>query len=182
MDGCLDGNKKAQRALYERFGPRMLGVCYRYADSRQEAEDFLQDGFITVFQKMKTLKDPQALEAWVKRIMISTALQYLRKKKRLFKEVNLDTVNSDTVAETFTTDSPCPTEAVMAAIQELPTGYRTVLNLFAIEGYSHKEIAAMLDITEATSRTQYFKAKAKITHILKTKHVGEENTPYSRIG
>jgi RNA polymerase sigma factor (sigma-70 family) len=159
IGGCLKGNGKAQKEFYERFASRMMGVCLRYADDVPMAEDFLQEGFIKVFTNLKHYRSDGPVEAWIQRIMVNTALEILRKKDVLRQSVDIE------AAFAVSDDYPDAFRQLKAAellehIQALPAGFRTVFNLFAIEGYSHQEIAAMLNISEGTSKSQYARAKA----------------------
>lgn len=155
---CQKGKRDYQKALYERFSPKMLGVCMRYARDRSEAEDFLQEGFIKVFKNIENLRNPQQLEGWIERIIVNTALEHIRKKKSpKGHEVDLDD-NVDVEVDEQVTDE-LGREELLKLIQDLPEGFRAVFNMYAIEGYSHKEIAKTLDIQEGTSKSQFARAK-----------------------
>lgn len=159
IEQCLEGNAFAQRRLYDLHADLMLGICLRYMGSRDKAQDVLQDGFIRVFSKLDTYKGEGALGAWIRRIMVNTALEHLRKLKK--HEMATDFQDAAyLVPDQEQTISGLSAKEIMAIIQKLPTGYRTVLNLYAVEGYSHKEIAEQLDISEGTSKSQYSRAKA----------------------
>ncbi|MES2779386.1 MAG: RNA polymerase sigma factor, partial [Bacteroidota bacterium] len=156
---CLAENQSAQNTLYNRFAPKMLGVCYRYAQTIAEAEDVLQEGFIKVFNNLSAFRSESSLETWITRIMVNTSLNHLRSSKKFKMEGDLELLetNPEEVSFQFHTMDAA---LVMKCVQELPTGYRIVLNMFAIEGYSHAEIAASLGIKESSSRSQYLRAKA----------------------
>ncbi|HMK03034.1 MAG TPA: sigma-70 family RNA polymerase sigma factor [Ferruginibacter sp.] len=170
LAGCLKNNAAAQEALYSRFSPRMLGVCYRFAKNREDAEDMLQDGFIKVFTQIHQYRNEGALEGWIRRIVVHTCINILKKNKKFSDSVDIIHANSIHVKEEVI-PSIMQAKQVVECIRTLPLGYRTVLNLYAIEGYSHKEIANMLDIEESTSRSQYTRAKAMLEEILIRKKI-----------
>lgn len=155
--GCVAEGHAAQKQLFNRFAPKMLGVCYRYAHSQTEAEDIVQDAFIKVFDNLKKFRKESSLETWITRITVNTAINYLKANKKFRMESDLsdaiETIAGDVQLETV------DTQLLMKCIAELPAGYRIVLNMYAIEGYSHKEIADTLSITESTSRSQFSRAK-----------------------
>src|SRR3954462_10072326 len=168
--GCLHNEPAAQRELYNRFSPKMLPVCYRFAQSREDAEDMLQEGFIKVFMQMHTFENKGAFEGWVRRIIVHTCINLLKKNKRFNESLDLEHASSLHVKEE-TLPSILQAKQVVECIRLLPIGYRTVLNLYALEGYSHKEIAEILDIEESTSRSQYTRAKQMLEEILIRKKI-----------
>jgi len=170
LNGCLRNNASAQEALYDRFSPRMLGVCYRYAKNREDAEDMLQEGFIKVFTQIHQYRNEGALEGWIRRIIVHTCINILKKNKKFSDSVDIAHAHSIHVREEMI-PSIMQAKQVVECIRALPLGYKTVLNLYAIEGYSHKEIAFMLDIEESTSRSQYTRAKAMLEEILIRKKI-----------
>jgi RNA polymerase sigma factor (sigma-70 family) len=170
LAGCLRNNASAQEALYNRFSPRMLGVCYRFAKNREDAEDMLQEGFIKVFTQMHQYRNEGALEGWIRRIIVHTCINILKKNKKFAESVDIIHANSVFVKEDII-PSIMQAKQVVECIRMLPMGYRTVLNLYAIEGFSHKEIAGILDIEESTSRSQYTRAKAMLEDILIRKKI-----------
>jgi len=170
LAGCLRNNAAAQEALYNRFSPRMLGVCYRFAKNREDAEDMLQEGFIKVFTQMHQYRNEGALEGWIRRIVVHTCINVLKKNKKFSDSVDIIHANSVHVKEDMI-PSIMQAKQVVECIRMLPLGYRTVLNLYAIEGFSHKEIANLLDIEESTSRSQYTRAKAMLEDILIRKRI-----------
>lgn len=155
---CNKGDPKAQKLLYERFAGKMKTVCLRYASGEDEANDMLQDGFIKVFSKLSLFEMSGSFEGWVRRTMVNTCLDHIRKKKKEGTQINVDEVY-DLGSNLESALSKMAAEEIVATIQTLPMGYKTVFNLYAVEGYSHKEIAEELGITESTSKSQYFKAK-----------------------
>jgi RNA polymerase sigma-70 factor (ECF subfamily) len=156
---CAKGNSRAQRVLFDKFAPKMLVVCQRYMKSIDEAEDVLQDGFVKVFQKIGEFKMEGSLEGWIRRIVVNTALDMLRKNKKLLGDVSIDDVSYKVSFEDNSFDE-MDVNHLMKLINELPDGYRVVFNMFAIEGYSHKEIADTLGVSENTSKSQYSRARA----------------------
>lgn len=170
LAGCLKNNAAAEEALYHRFSPRMLGVCYRFAKNREDAEDMLQEGFIKVFTQMHQYRNEGALEGWIRRIIVHTCINVLKKNKKFAESVDIIHANSVYLKEDLI-PSIMQAKQVVECIRMLPLGYRTVLNLYAIEGFSHKEIAGILDIEESTSRSQYTRAKAMLEEILIRKKI-----------
>jgi RNA polymerase sigma-70 factor (ECF subfamily) len=156
---CVNGNPRAQRLLFDKFARKMLSVCLRYAKNEEQAEDVLQDGFVKVFGKLKDFKSEGSLEGWIRRIMVNTALDQIRKNNKLLGDTNIDDVgykieNNDFIVEKMIA------EDLMKMVQAMPEGYKVVFNMFAIEGYSHGEIATTLGISENTSKSQYSRARA----------------------
>jgi RNA polymerase sigma factor (sigma-70 family) len=170
LQGCLKNSAKAQKSLYEKYSGKMLAVCYRYAHNREDAEDMLQEGFIKVFSQIHTFKSQGAFEGWIRRIIIHTCINNLKKNKKFKESVDLIHANSLQIREDII-PSILQAKQVVECIRLLPIGYRTVLNLYAIEGFSHKEISGMLDIEESTSRSQYTRAKAMLEDILIKKNI-----------
>jgi RNA polymerase sigma factor (sigma-70 family) len=156
---CVKSNPRAQQALFERFAPKMFTVCLRYAKNKEQAEDILQDGFVKVFAKITAFKMEGSLEGWIRRVMVNTALDQIRKNVKSLGEISTDDVaykldSNDFIAENLMA------EDLMKLIQSMPEGYKVVFNMFAIEGYSHAEIAEQLGVTESTSKSQYSRARA----------------------
>lgn len=170
LQGCLQNDSAAQRELYARYSPKMLSVCYRFAHNREDAEDMLQEGFIKVFSQIHTFQNKGAFEGWVRRIIVHTCINNLKKNKKFNESVDIIHANSIQVREE-SVPSIVQAKQVVECIRLLPLGYRTVLNLYAIEGYSHKEISEMLDIEESTSRSQYTRAKQMLEDILIKKKI-----------
>jgi RNA polymerase sigma-70 factor (ECF subfamily) len=170
LQGCLKNNAAAQKELYEKYSPKMMAVCYRYAHSREDAEDMLQEGFIKVFSQIHSFENRGAFEGWIRRIVVHTCINILKKNKKFNESVDLIHASSLQVREE-NIPSIIQAKQVIECIRLLPIGYRTVLNLYAIEGYSHKEISDMLDIEESTSRSQYTRAKAMLEDVLIKKNI-----------
>ena len=154
---CLKGKRDSQKRLYEQYAPKMLGVCYRYASSRDEAEDYLQDAFITIFRKLNQWKGEGELGAWIRRIVVNTSLNGIKAKHRLSEYLSDTSPEEipDIIAESGNENA----DELMELVRQLPLGYKTVFNLYAIEGYSHEEIGKMLNIQTVTSRSQFMKAR-----------------------
>lgn len=158
IEACKNNDARAQKQLYETFARRMMSVCLRYAGNREMAEDFLQEGFIKVFTSIQSYNYEGSFEGWMRRIFVNTALEALRKNDLLRNGAELDTLDTQQEADYTTVDNISAKE-LMELIGQLPPGFRTVFNMFAVEGYSHREIAQALHITESTSRSQYTRAK-----------------------
>ena len=161
LESAKKGHLPAQKYLYEHYKSTLFIVCLRYARDRSEAEDMLQEGFLAIFRDLKQFNEKGSLKGWMRRVMVNSALQYIRKWKRDW--LHLD--SSDYI-DAFTTDEvvfhKLGLEELTRLVQRLPCGYRMVFNLFVIEGYNHKEIADLLNISVSTSKTQLFKAKAAL--------------------
>jgi RNA polymerase sigma-70 factor (ECF subfamily) len=164
IQACVRRERWAQKVLYEEYYSRMMGVCLRYATDEEEALDILHEGFIKVFRHISKYKPGTSLSAWIRRIMVNTAIDYFRKNSRRRTE------DMDEAYDISTNDpdaiSRCTEQEILKAIQELTPAYRAVFNLYVIEGYAHKEIAELLDITESTSRSNLVKARSKLKEIL----------------
>jgi len=162
---CIAGNRAYQEMLYRKFSRRMLGVCYRYARNKEEAEDCLQDAFVRVFKNLQQYKATGSLEGWVKRIVINTILENMRKKSMMYKVVDMEEAFDETGHDDLLDNINI--QDLVKLIQALAPGYRAVFNLFAIEGYTHREIAKQLGITEGTSKSQYACARKILRRKLK---------------
>lgn len=170
LKGCLNNDTAAQRELYNRYSSKMLAVCYRYAQNREDAEDMLQEGFIKVFLQIHTFENRGAFEGWVRRIIVHTCINILKKNKKFNESVDIIHANTIQVREE-SVPAIIQAKQVVECIRLLPMGYKTVLNLYAVEGYSHREIAEMLDIEESTSRSQYTRARTMLEDILIRKKI-----------
>lgn len=157
IDGCRKGNRASQKALYDRFCKKMMVVCLRYSKSSPEAEDILQEGFVKVFQGLEGFRQDAKLETWMTRIMVNTALNHHRKKLYLYPMVDVDDMD---LPQTEVSLSGIHFTQLLEMIQALPQGCQVVFNLFAIEGYGHKEISEMLGISEGTSKSQFARARS----------------------
>lgn len=167
---CAANDPLAQRALYEHFKGKMFGVCLRYAQSRQDAEDYLHDGFITVFRDIHQYQGKGSLEGWIRRVIVHTTLKNIKKQKMvdLFPEhIVFDREIPENEYDFFKDEAV--TTLALQLMQGMPTGFRTVLNLYILEGFSHAEIAAELQISEGTSKSQLNRAKAHLRQLLEKK-------------
>lgn len=156
---CRAGERKAQELLYKQFASKMLGVCLRYATDKMEAEDMLQNGFIKVFTKINDYRGDGAFEGWMRLIMVHSAIEYYRKHHKMVQLVDLEEASNEILTEPLAISRLAATD-LMALIQQLAPGHRIVFNLYAIEGYSHKEIAAITGITEGASKSQLSRARS----------------------
>lgn len=164
IEGCKRNDVHCQKLVYEKYASKMMGVSLRYCNSKMEAEDVLQDAFIKIFNKIRTFKGEGSFEGWIRRIVVFTALKSNDKRVKKFEPGNLDSVPEQIYAAKAL--SKMETDSLMNILKELPEGYRTVFNLYAIEGYSHKEIGEMLGVSDVTSRTQYSRAKQQLKKLL----------------
>lgn len=155
---CLNNDPKAQELLYKRFSPKMYGVCLRYARNQMEAEDMLQEGFIKVFACLKDYRNEGSFEGWIRRTFVNTAINFYRKNLKSNLEVDIQEVEIKNTNDLSAIDR-LSLEELLSVIRELPTGYRIVFNLNVMEGYTHKEIGDMLNISENTSKSQLSRAK-----------------------
>lgn len=158
IERCLKRDRKAQRELYERFAPKMLALCQRYTGSRDEAQDVMQDGFVTVFSQLDRFRGQGSFEGWIRRIFVTTALMYLRRHDVLdnSEDITVTHFSPDTGSDTL---GQLGYKELMRLVSTLPPGARVVFNMFAIEGYSHKEISEMTGISEISSRSQLNRAR-----------------------
>ena len=164
--GCKNGDAHAQKQLYERYKGKMMGVCLRYASNRAEAHDIFQEGFIKVFRDLHQYQPVGAFGAWIRRVMINTALKHIRREKRhLFTPIEVSDIE-DTYQTNEDVFSSFREKALLKMVQQLPEGYRMVFNLYVIEGYSHKEIAEQLEVSLSTSKTQLRKAKGALRKMI----------------
>lgn len=181
LDGCVRKNAVAQDALYQRFSPRMFGVCYRFARNRQDAEDMLQEGFIKVYTQIGQFRNEGSLEGWIRRIIVHTCINILKRNRKFAETLDIADVAEQIRIKEEPAGSYFEVRQIVETIRTLPLGYRTVLNLYAIEGYSHKEIGTMLDIGESTSRSQYTRAKAMLEELLVKKQIIKKNVSTGRL-
>ena len=174
---CLKLKPEAQKMLYEHFAPAMLGVCFRYTKSIYDAEEVLQEGFVKVFSRLKQFKGDGELGGWIRRIMVNTALTYLKTNSRYRYDLSFDEMPLHIVSA----DNPevdLQTKELAELIRQLPTGFQTIFNLHAVEGYKHTEIAAMLGISEGTSRSQYARARVLLIEWIEKFSVKEKKGHY----
>ena len=163
---CLANQRGAQQELYEKYKAKMFGICLRYMQTREEAEDVLLDGFMKVFRDLGQFNFKGPLEGWIRKVMVNTALMHLRKKARFnFQNVDNERIIDKIEVEPVVFQS-IRRAAIVAMIQALPSGYQTIFNLYAIEGFSHQEISEKLGIKESTSRSQYTRARRLLQELL----------------
>lgn len=164
IKGCIEGDRQMQQSLYNRFSPKMYGVCLRYAGNVEDANDILQEGFIKVFKNLAKFRGEGSFEGWVRRIFINSAIEQYRKKVKLY---NVSEVYENTVEDkSLNALDILATKDVMSIVNELSPGYKAVFNLHVVEGYSHNEIAKMLGINEGTSKSQLARAKGVLKKII----------------
>lgn len=174
INGCIVGDREAQKMLYHRYAPKMFSVCLRYAKDYHSAEDVLQEGFIKVFKYISKFRREGSFEGWMRRIFINTSIEHLRKAVTLYPIVDSEDKPIDIIDESLFDD--LDHQDLLNMIQSLSPGYRTVFNLYVIEGYSHQEIANLLDINEGTSKSQLARARTLLQKkILSTQKIAAGN-------
>jgi len=174
INGCIVGDCEAQKMLYHRYAPKMFSVCLRYAKDYHSAEDVLQEGFIKVFKYISKFRREGSFEGWLRRIFINTSIENLRKVVSLYPIVNEEDKPIDIIDENVFDE--LDHQDLLNMVQSLSPGYRTVFNLYVIEGYSHHEIAAMLGISEGTSKSQLARARMLLQKkILSTQKIAAES-------
>jgi len=167
IEGCLRGERKAQEFLFETYYGKMLAVCQRYTKNRDEAKDILQEGFVKVFQKLDQFSFTSPLEAWVRRVMVNTAIDFYRKNAT--EPIMGDIEVAGDVLEQQDVLSDMNHAELMQCLQLLPAGYKMVFNMYVIEGYSHKEIAEALKVSVGTSKSQLAKARVYLQKLITKK-------------
>jgi RNA polymerase sigma factor (sigma-70 family) len=172
VKGCLRGERVACNKLYEEYSMTMYRMCQRYANSRTEADEMLQTGFIEVFKNIGKWKGDGPLGAWIRRVVLNQSLQLLKKNLKQRQVQNIDT-HADIHSSEVDIISRLQADDLIDLTKQLPTGYRTVFNLYVIEGFSHKEIAASLEVSESTSKTQLRKARLYMRDLMQ-KFIPEE--------
>ena len=173
IDRCMCGDREAQAQVYQFYAPRMYGVCLRFAGNTYEAEDFLQEGFLRVFRRIKAFRHEGSFEGWIRRIIINTAINITRREMKYTDSQDAgfhESVKDDGLSALRKLSH----DELIQLIRHLPPGYRTVFNLYVVEGYPHKEIAKMLNISENTSKSQLFGAKKSLRNQLKTLGYSDE--------
>lgn len=158
IEGCKQHDPRAQKLLYEWYAPKMYALCCRYIPSRTEAEDVLITAFTKIFERIGQYKGEGSFEGWIRKIMVNESLSYLRRNKTMYLEQDLDTLTHEPYLATL--ENHLEAEDLIQLLNQMPTGYRIVFNLYAIDGFSHKEIAAKLGINENTSKSQLSRARA----------------------
>jgi RNA polymerase sigma factor (sigma-70 family) len=166
LEGCRRGDRKMQHELYNRFAPKMYGVCLRYASNAEEAEDILQDGFIKIFNKINSYRGDGSFEGWIRRIFVNTAIEHFR--KRIYLQPISETEENTVEGKYLSVLDNLAEKDIIQLVQQLSPGYRTVFNMYVVEGYTHKQIAEMLGISEGTSKSQLSRAKLILQDLVKT--------------
>jgi RNA polymerase sigma-70 factor (ECF subfamily) len=177
LKACINGDRKAQKQLYEKFAPRLFGTCLRYAKNSTDAEDILQEGFIKIFKYLNDFRNEGHLEGWMRKIMVTTALNFYKRKSLLNKNIDLDNINPVSVTEPDAV-SMLSKEELLSLVQQLPDGYRIVFNLYSIEGYSHKKIGEMLNISINTSKSQLARARISLQQKIHKLNIVEKAAIY----
>lgn len=178
IEGCKNNNRDAQYKLYNLLSGKMFAVCLRYAKNREVAEDILQEGFVKVFNNIDKFRAEGSFEGWVRRIIVNTAVEHYRKSAKMFMVTNIDDTNKELIWEE--TGNDLEVEDLMKLINSLSTGYRTIFNLYVIEGYSHKEIAEKLDINEGTSKSQLARARYMLMEMVKKAEIVKISAPIAK--
>lgn len=162
----MEGNRKMQYELYQRFAPKMYGVCLRYAANAEEAEDVLQEGFIKVFKKLYSFRSEGSFEGWIRRIFVNTAIEQFRRKAYLQPITEREEASVE--GNYLSVLDNLAERDIISLVQQLSPGYRTVFNMYVVEGYTHKEIAEALGISEGTSKSQLSRAKLILQDLVRT--------------
>lgn len=165
ISGCIRGDRRMQQELYDRFAPKMYGVCLRYAGNAAEAEDILQEGFIKVFKKIGSFRGEGSFEGWIRRIFVNTAIEHYRKK--IYLQPITETEENSVEGQYLSVLDNLAEKDIIQLIQQLSPGYRTVFNMYVVEGYTHKQIADELGISEGTSKSQLSRAKQILQDLVK---------------
>ena len=166
IEGCRKQNGRSQRLLYEKYAPILLGICVRYVSNRSEAEDILQDGFVKIFLNINDYTGKGAFENWMKKIIINTAITHYHKNYKYHQNIDIDDVNEGDFSPSDSLYDEFSAKELLEIVNTLPQGYKVVFNLYAIEGYKHREIAEILNIDENTSKSQYARARKWIQNKL----------------
>ena len=163
---CLEKDSLAQKQLFDSFSRKMMGVCLRYTKDAEEAQDVLQIGFVKVFEKLHLFNSEGSLEGWIRKVVINCALDQIRKNKKFENNVDLDLVDYQLPSENENVLGQLSVNDLLKIIQQMPPGFRTVFNMYAIEGYTHQEIADQLNISINTSKSQYSRARVYLQKII----------------
>lgn len=178
IQGCINGDRQMQQALYSRFSAKMYGVCVRYAGNEHDADDILQEGFIKIFKNIAKFRSEGSFEGWIRRIFVNTAIEHYRKRVKLFNvtEAQENTIEDDRLDAL----DVLAAKDLIKIVNELSPGYKAVFNLHVIEGYSHKEIAELLGITEGTSKSQLARAKGVLKKLIETRLLNKNDSTLSK--
>lgn len=170
IQACTQNNAAAQRELYNRFSGLLFSICYRYAANREDAEDMLQESFVKIFTRITSFEMKGNFEGWLRKLVVNTCINYLKKNKKFADNISIENAQNIDVKEESIA-SKLLGKQVIECLTMMPIGYRTIINLYSIEGFSHKEIATMLEIEESTSRSQYLRGKSILESILIKKKI-----------
>ncbi len=168
LEGCIREERGYQKELYEKYYGRMMAVCLRYTNNREEARDILNEGFMKVFKNLAKYKPKHSLEAWIKRIMINTAIDHYRKNKKLRNNVDIEYASTKPAEDNNNIIHQLTAQEILKLVQRLTPAYRTVFSLYVIEGYNHREIGEKLGISEGTSKSNLAKARGKLRTMINT--------------
>lgn len=172
--GCQRGDRSAQKALYDRYAPKMLGVIRRYVSRLDEAEDLLVEGLFKAIDKIDSFQDQGSFEGWIRRIIVNETLMHLRKNHALKQASDIGDVNPNVFSQAPRVSEQLEAQDILDLLDQLPIGYRTVFGLYVLEGYKHREIAELLDISINTSKSQLILAKQKLRQLLVCIHYPTE--------
>lgn len=167
IEKCKKGSARHQKVLYDRFACKIYPICYRYAKNEEDAKDILQETFIRVFSKLETFQDKGSFEGWIKRIAVNVAIRHYQNEIKKIDQHDIERVPEYPTEESIL--STLNAAEILKKISELPNGYRIVFNMYALEGYSHKEIAETLNISEGASRSQLTRARQALMEMLQPK-------------
>lgn len=165
IKGCIRNHRASQELLYQKYARTMYGICLSYAKDRDAAQDILQDGFVKVFEKIRDYNAAGSLEGWIRRIITNTAIDYYRKKASLHKLIEFDPEPNDNAGHNAVSDA-LHADDILQQVRKLPDGARLIFNLYAVEGFSHKEISEKLQISEGTSKSQVNRARTLLQKLL----------------
>jgi RNA polymerase sigma factor (sigma-70 family) len=165
LEACINGDRLAQQQLYDCYKSKLFATCMRYAHSREDAEDIFQDGFVLIFKDLRQYTGVGNFEGWLRKVMVNTALQHLRKQKKMIQTVEFDGQDYAEDTDDLVMDEQLA-KNLIRILQKLPPGFRAVFNLYILEGYTHPEIAEILDISVGTSKSQLMRAKAHFRKLL----------------
>lgn len=177
---CLKGKSSAQKELFHLFAGSMLSVCYRYTKSMVDAEDVLQEGFVKVFLNLHQFRSEGELGGWIRRIMVTTAINYLKKNARYQSELIFTDEHLHVATNDQNPEVKLLSKELADLIRQLPPGYQTIFNLYAVEGFNHVEIGKMLGINESTSRSQYARARALLIQWIESSNKDVKKTVYAK--
>jgi len=165
IKGCIEDDRRMQEELYRRFSPRMYGVCLRYAGNAEEAQDILQDGFVKVFKKLSSFRGEGSFEGWIRRIFVNTAIEHFRRKRYLQPVTEKEEATLE--GNYLSVLDNLAEKDILDLVRQLSPGYRTVFNMYVVEGYTHKEIGEIMGISEGTSKSQLSRAKVILQEMVK---------------